>query len=243
MWFIYINFKHFKNTHFCTYSPITKTLKRDIYYHTYLLLKSWGQMGKKIFALTAFLLIFGVLFSSYAYALDISIDRVRVNGDVVAESKTNIIDDANVFSVLVEFTAVQTLEKGHVEAVLRGRQSGDAVSDSTGTFDLGKNQSSATALTLVLIDSLKRETEFDLTIKFADIKGGSEQKTYTLKTKRTILRGALDVSIDRIRVNDKIVAASRTNFVDESDDFDFLVEFTALGDLEDAHIEAVLKDL
>ena len=84
-------------------------------------------MNKKVFALAAFLLIFGVLFSGYAYALDVSIDRVNVNGNVVAESKTNLIDDANVFSVIVEFTAVQTLEKGHVEAILRGRQTGDTV--------------------------------------------------------------------------------------------------------------------
>lgn len=200
-------------------------------------------MNKKIFGLTAFLLIFGILFSSYAYAIDVSIDRVKVNGDVVAESNTNIIDDANVFSVVVDFTAVATLEKGHVEAVLRGRQSNDVVSDSTDTFDLAKNESSTAVLTLVLIDSLKRETEFDLTIKIVDIKGGSEQKTFGIKTEKTKLRGALDVSIDRVKVNNKIVAASRTNFIDESNDFDVLVEFTALEDIEDAHIEAILKDL
>jgi len=200
-------------------------------------------MNKKIFGLTAFLLIFGILFSSYAYAIDVSIDRVKVNGDVVAESNTNIIDDANVFSVVVDFTAVATLEKGHVEAVLRGRQSNDVVSDSTDTFDLAKNESSTAVLTLVLIDRLKRETEFDLTIKIVDIKGGSEQKTFGIKTEKTKLRGALDVSIDRVKVNNKIVAASRTNFIDESNDFDVLVEFTALEDIEDAHIEAILKDL
>lgn len=207
-------------------------------------------MSKKIFALAVFLfaIVLSAIydanaFSSSASSFDVSIDRVKVNGNAVAESKTNLINDADIFSVVVDFTAVATLEKGHVEAVLRGRQSGDAVSDSTGTFDAAKNQSSAAAMTLVLIDSLKRETEFDLTIKVIDAKSRSEQKSYGIKTQKTRARGALDVSIDRIRVNDRIVAPSRTNFIEKSNDFDVAVEFTALEDMEDARIESVLKDL
>lgn len=199
-------------------------------------------MNKKTFALIS-LLLFGALFSTVAYAFDVSIDRVRVNGNVVAESKSNLINDADVFSIITEFTAVETLQKGHVEAVLRGRESGDVIANATGTFDLAKNQSSMAALTLTLIDSLKRETEFDLTVKIVDVEGSSRQKSYTIKTERTRLRGALDVSIDRVRINGNVVATSRTNFIDESDDFDVLVEFTALEDLEDARVEAVLKDL
>ena len=203
-------------------------------------------MNKKLF-ITTVILVFGILLGSYSSAasgaFDVSIDRVKVNGNVISESRQNLIVDANVFSVQVDFTAVETLVKGHVEAILRGRQSGDVVSDSTITFDLVKNQSSTVNLTLVLIDSLKRETDFDLTIKIVDVNGNSEQKTYGIKTEPTRVRGALDVSIDRVRVNGKIVATSRTNFIEESDDFDVLVEFTALEDLDDAHVEAVLKDL
>lgn len=212
-------------------------------------------MNKKIFTLTSLLLIFGVLLSSLASAssflegtsssssFDVSIDRVKVNGNVVSESRQNFIPDANTFSVLVDFTTVATLEKGHVEAILRGRQSGDVVSDSTGTFDLAKNRSSSAALTLVLIDSLKRETEFDLTIKIADARGSSKQKTYGIKTQKTRARGALGVSIDRVLVNSKAVAASRTNFIEKNNLFNVLVEFTALEDLTGAHVEAVLRDL
>jgi len=199
-------------------------------------------MIKKI--LTAFLLIFGLLAGSVsASSFDVSIDRVIVNGKVMSQSSNNLIDDANVFSVLVDFTAVQTLEKAHIEATLRGRQSSDSVSDATSTFDLAKNTSATKALTLTLIDSLKRETEFDLKVKIVDADGSSEQKNYVIKTKKTALRKALDVSIDRVKVNNQVIAASKANFIDESNDFDVLVEFTALEDLEDAHVEAVLKDL
>jgi len=202
-------------------------------------------MSKKIFAFTAFLLIFSTLFSSISFAsgFDVSIDRVTVNGQPVSESKSNLINDANSFSVIVEFTAVSALQGAHVEAVLRGRQSSDVVSDATGNFDLAKGQNSIALLTLALTDGLKRENEFDLTIKIVDVRGNSEEKSYGIKTKRTTSRGALDVSIDRVKVNDRVVASSRTNFIEESNDFDVLVEFTALEDLEDAHVEAVLKDL
>ena len=210
-------------------------------------------MNKNIFGLTAFLLVFGAFFSTLAYAgsssstlssgFDVSIDRVRFNGRIIAESRTNVIADADVFSVVVDFTAVETLQKGHVEAILRGRQTGDVVSDSTGTFDLAKNQSSTAALTLTLIDKLKREDEFDLTIKVVNALGNSEQKTFGIITNQRVSGRQLDVSIDRVKVNAKVVAQSRTNFIDRSNDFDVAVEFTALEDLEDAHVEAILREL
>ncbi len=212
-------------------------------------------MNKKIIALMSFLMIFGVLISSYANAgsssfgssgsFDVSVDRVRANGRVLADSSTNLVPDADVFSLIVDFTALETLENAHIQAVLRGRSSGDVVSDSTNIFDLAKNQSSSATLTLALIDSLKRETDFDLTIKIIDAEGRSEQKSYGITTKRSafISRGLLDVSIDRVKANGKVVAESRSNFIDKSNDFDVLVEFTALEDLVDAHVDAVIKDL
>ncbi len=205
-------------------------------------------MNKKIFMLLIFILSM-VLFSNHSYAsssfggFDVSIDRVIVNGKIVAESETNLIEDADVFSVVVEFTTLETLEKAHVEAILTGRQSSDVVSDATTNFDLPKNESSRATLTLFLIDSLKSESEFDLTIRIVDARGNEEENTYGLKTEHTRFKGALDVSIDRVRVNEIIVASSRTNFIEESNDFDVLVEFTALEDLEDTHVEAILKDL
>ena len=201
------------------------------------------MINKKNFVLTAFLLVFGVLISSYAYALDVSIDRVKVNGAVVAESKTNLIADADIFIVDVDFTAVALLQGAHVEAILRGKKSGDVVSNSTGTFNLAANSASTEMLTLVLIDSLKKETEFDLIMNIVDVNGGVEQRTYGIKTKQVKPGRALDVSIDRVKVNDKVIVPSITNFIDESDDFDVLVEFTTLEDLEDVHVEAILKDL
>ncbi len=174
---------------------------------------------------------------------DVSIDRVILNGVVLASSKENLVDDADVYSALVEFTALEDLEDAHVEAILQGKSSGKVVSDATATFDLGNDKKSSATLTLRLIDDLKREGSFSLTIKIIDAEGNVEQKAYGLATDSSAARTGLDVSIDRVKVNSKVVAESKTNFIDEDNEFDVLVEFTTLEDLEDAHVEAVLKDL
>ncbi len=181
--------------------------------------------------------------SSASSIFDVSIDRVRLNGASLAESSKNLIADSDIFLAVVDFTTLGTLEKAHVEATLRGRQSGGVISNSTATFDLNRNQSSTAALTLVLIDRLKRETDFDLTIKIVDAKDNSETKTYGIKTRESSSARAFDVSIDRVMLNNKTVAPSRTNFIDKNSDFDILVDFTALEDMKDAHAEAVLRDL
>ncbi|HLC61079.1 MAG TPA: hypothetical protein VJJ52_06650 [Candidatus Nanoarchaeia archaeon] len=202
-------------------------------------------MKKKISVFSGLMIILSILMSTliYAASFDVSIDRVRVNGQVVSESRSNFVADADVFSVIVDSTTVETLEKGHVEASLRGRQSGNVVSDATSTFDFGKNQTFTSAFTLRLIDKLTRENDYDLTIKIVDSRGRSEQKTYEVKTKQATLGRALDVSIDRVKVNGQVAAQSSTNFIDESNTFDILAEFTALENLNNAHVETVLTDL
>ena len=202
-------------------------------------------MKKEISVFMGLLLIFSILMSTLAFAsssFDISIDRVRANGQVLSESRSNFVADADVFSVIVDSTTVETLEKGHVEASLRGRQSGNVVSDATGTFDLAKNQTFASPLTLRLIDRLSRENDYDLTVKIVDSRGRSEQKTYEIKTKQAVSGRALDVSIDRVKINGQVAAQSSTNFVSESNTFDILAEFTALENLNNAHVEVVLTD-
>jgi len=176
---------------------------------------------------------------------DISIDRVRVNGQAFAEGRTNFLQDSvNNLDVVVSLTAIKDLSNIHVEAILTDSSSGRTVADSSGTFILNTNQSTLVALSLQLIDSLKSQKNFQLEIKVVGLDGNTKTKTYGLKfTGGKRGTGVLDLSINRVKVNDKVVATSRTNFIDRSNDFDVLVEFTALEDLKDAHVEAVLRDL
>ncbi len=215
-------------------------------------------MNRKIIALMSVFAIFAVLFSSISYAgtsslgsggssftsFDVSIDRVRANSKVLAESNKNLLPDADVYSLIVDFTAVQTLENAHVQATLRGRASSDVVSDATDVFDVVRNESGSKSLTLTLTDGLKREKDFDLTVKIFDARGRSTQKTYGITNQRSAFtsNGGLDVSIDRVKVNNNVVA-SGSNFIDKNTKFSTVVEFTALEDLTNAHVEAVIKDL
>ena len=80
-----------------------------------------------------------------AAAPEFSIDRVKVNGQTVAESKSNLIEDADSFLVVVDLTTILALERGRVEAVLKGRESGVVVSDATSTFDLARARAQALA--------------------------------------------------------------------------------------------------
>ena len=205
-------------------------------------------MAKKSF-ITSLLLVFGILMSGFAYAghsseFDVSIDRVIANNQALSQSKSNLVADDDIFFVSVDVTAVDDLEKGHIEISLRGRQSSDVVADATPVFNLFENQSFTGFLALELTDGLKREDDFELVVKVIDSRGRSEQKTYGFKTKQTSGIGRnLDVSLDRIIANSQVLAESRTTFVEESDVFNVAVEFTSLEDADFAHVEAILKDL
>ena len=181
--------------------------------------------------------------SAFKSGFDVSIDRVIANNQVVSQSKNNLLEDDDFFFIQVDVTAVKDIEKGHVEASLRGRQSGDVVADATGTFDIFAGESFSTFLFLVLNDGLKKETDFELTVKIVNARGSSEQKTYGIKTKQTRSRGTLDVSIDKVTLNNHVLAASRNTFVEEEDVFNVVVEFTPREDSEFSHVEAILKDL
>ena len=126
-------------------------------------------MMKKLRALYAIWIIWALLLSTMSYAdhfqrggfsssgtFDVSIDKVELNNNVVVESRTNLINDADVFSVGVDLTAVDYMKAGHVEVSLRSTRTGDSVADSTGIFDLNAGTQGHITLTLTLIDKLKR---------------------------------------------------------------------------------------
>lgn len=212
-----------------------------------------NAINKKILTLPALLMVFAAFFSTFSYASvsagsgsasDISINRVSVNGETIAEGRTNFLQDNDNLDVIVSLTANKDVNNTFVQAILTDSGTGKTISDSTGIFSLMSNQNTLAALSLRLIDTLKRQKDFSLEIKIIDVKGNSREKTYGIKfTGKTRGGGNLDVSIDRVVVNGQAVAESSTNFIQESNEFNVLVQLTALEDLEGAHVEAILKDL
>lgn len=210
-------------------------------------------MRKIFFAL---LMVFAVLAGGVSYAdstfgdaNDVSIDRVKVNGKSVSESRTNFIEKADDFDVNVDLTATEDISNMHVEAILTDLQAGNTVSDSTGTFDLKTNQSTLVALNLELIDLMKKQADFRLVVRVVDVEGSAEEKSFGLKLSgagggtRSGAGNQLDVSIDSVEIEGNAIAESENNFiiVDKGEKkLKLRVRLTALGNVEDAHIDAVL---
>ena len=208
-------------------------------------------MNKNFFILTAFLLIFTSLLSTIAYADvfgdadDVSIDRVKANGKALAQSRTNFLEDEDEIDLQVSLTATEDVSNIHVEAILTDLKTGNTVADSSGTFSLKTNQSTLVALNMKLIDLLKRQKDFRLEVRVVDVEGGIEQKSYGIKFTgpRVGVREQIDVSIDSVEVESKIIAENENNFVvigESKKELDLRIRMTSLETVDDARVEAIL---
>lgn len=198
------------------------------------------------------LIILGILLSGISYAGtdfgdadDVSIDRVKVNGKAVAEGRSNFLDEADEFDVNIDLTTTEDISNMHVEAILTDLSTGNTISDSTGTFSLKTNQSTLVALSLQLISTLKKQADFRLAVRIVDVDGDVEEKTFGLKLTggKGGAREGLDVSIDSIEIEGDALAENENNFVvvDKGEKkLNLKVRLTALENVEDAHIDAVL---
>ncbi len=203
-------------------------------------------MNKKIFGLTAFLLVFAAFFSTAAFAVDVSIDRVKVNGKALAESKTNFLQDTNNLDFVIDITAIKDLSNIHVESILTDLNTGNTVADSSGTFILKTNQSTLVALSMRLINVLKKQTDFRLLVKVVEPDGDTEEKSFGIRFTGGAAAGgrALDISIDSVEIEDKILAENENNFValdKTGKELDLNVRMTALENIENAHVDAILS--
>ncbi|MDP7622886.1 MAG: putative S-layer protein [Candidatus Woesearchaeota archaeon] len=145
-------------------------------------------MMKKIFSLLTVFLI-GVLMSSMAFAA-ITIDQVKVDGDIVTESSTNFVLDVergDEINIKVKITGDSSADKDDVEieAVLRGFDSSDKIEDITDTFDVKTNVTYIKKLTLPLRGKLDQD-RYKLRVRVSDRDSATVEKTYELEidTKR-----------------------------------------------------------
>ena len=178
-----------------------------------------------------------------------SIDRVLVNSKAISQSAQNLIQENDLLNFQVEITAVEDLEDAHVEVALRDRNSGYSLSDSSSNFDLDEDASRTITLTATLIDPIKDSGNFELTVKIVDALGRTASKTYGIVTDEAKLSsnanaiGTLDVSVDRVEIEDEIVAESQTNYLrisQKTKKIDVDVSLTALEDADKARVNAVL---
>ena len=179
-----------------------------------------------------------------ASQFSVSIDKVRVNSNLIVAGRTNFVEESGAYGVNVEFTAIKNLQNAHVEVILKDIQSGLSISDASPQFNLEQGKSSSRFFTFVLPDEIDNAKFLEITVRIVDILDRKEQNTYQLRTDGASFSGSdiFDVSIDRVKVNSDVVAQGKTTFIDESDIFNVIVDITANEDLENGKIEAVLRD-
>jgi hypothetical protein len=115
-------------------------------------------------------------------ALDVSIDKVEIEGDALAENENNflIVDKGKKkLNLKVRLTSLEDIEDAHIDAVL-AFENGDVVADATATFDIADGENAAKDLELPLISKFE-QNNFRLRVTVVDAEGDSEQKLYGLK--------------------------------------------------------------
>ena len=179
---------------------------------------------------------------------DVSIDRTRVNGQLVLPSTRNFIDETDQFNVQVDFTTIEDLNDARVEVIIKDSRTGLAIADATNNLNLQAGSSFSVSIILNLIDPLDDSNSFEMVVNVIDVDGNSVKQSYKIDMDNGVIgrpggTSNFEASIDRVVVNNQTVASSRINFIDETDTFGILVDITALDDLENARIEAILRDL
>jgi len=137
-------------------------------------------MMKNILSLLTVFLI-GVLMSSVALAV-ISIDEVKVDGDIITKSSTNFMLDVergDDLKIKVKIKSNTSIDDVQIEAVIRGIDSRTRVEDITDTFDVKVGVTYIKKLTLPLIEKIDQDG-YKLRIRVSDRNNPTVEETYEL---------------------------------------------------------------
>ena len=141
-------------------------------------------MHKKLLGL-GIILAFFVVLSGVAHALPITIEEVKVDGDVVQTGVTNILEvergqDITVRVRLKGNAGAGTLDYVNLEAEIKGTDYKDIISDSIGSFKVMEGVSTSKELTLKMPSRLEQD-RFKLRIRLEDRDGVTTQQDYEMQ--------------------------------------------------------------
>src|SRR3989338_3627847 len=141
-------------------------------------------MHKKLLGL-GIILAFFVVLSGLAHALPITIEEVKVDGDVVQTGVTNILEvergqDITVRVRLKGNAGAGTLDYVNLEAEIKGTDYKDIISDSIGSFKVMEGVSTSKELTLKMPSRLEQD-RFKLRIRLEDRDGVTTQQDYEMQ--------------------------------------------------------------
>src|SRR3989344_6783428 len=150
--------------------------------------------------------------------MDVSIDRTRVNGQLVLPSTRNFIDETDQFNVQMDFTTIEDLNDARVELIIKDSRTGLAIADATNNLNLPAGSSFSVNIILDLIDPLDDSSSFEMVVNVVDVDCNSEKLSYRIDMDSGVVgrpgtTGGFEVSIDRVEVNSQTIASSRINFI------------------------------
>ena len=139
-------------------------------------------MKSKISLLTIFLISL-IAICGMASALPVTIEEVKVDGDVVEATSTNYIYDFEKnqdLAVKLRVTANADIDDVQIEATIRGYDHNDLMEDITDVFDM-KNGTTYTKNLEIPLRLRMDQDKYKLRVRIEDRDGDTTQETYELE--------------------------------------------------------------
>jgi hypothetical protein len=158
------------------------------------------KTGKNIFSMVL-VIVAALLAVSVVFAVPVTVDKVKVNGDEIDASGTNSItamDKNEQLSVKVEVTATDDVSDAQIEVAIRGYDQNDLIEDISDVFDMKANRTYIKSFSINLPYRMDQDV-YKLRIMVTDRDGDTTTETYELD---------IGAPRDTLRINDVIFSPS-----------------------------------
>ncbi len=197
------------------------------------------------------LMLVGLLAAVSVSAVPVSIDTLKIDGDVISPTSTNeirVLDRDNELVVKVIVSAEADVDDAQIEAVLRGYDDDDLIEDITSVFDMRANRTYVKTLNLRLPDDLDKD-QYKLRVRVEDRDGDTTQETYEIdienerhdmQIKDVVFSPGTQVMAGRALLT--TVRVKNVGMVDQDDGVKIYIKIPELGVAASDYIDEVDED-
>jgi len=206
-------------------------------------------MKNKIGLLTVFIVSLMVI-CGMANALSVTIDEVKVDGDVVSATSTNKIYDFDKdqdLPVKVRVTANADIDDVQIEAAIRGYDHNDLMEDITDVFDMKSGVTYTKKLDIPLRLRMDQD-RYKLRIRIEDRDGDTTSATYELevdaKRHSLLIKDVILSPENEVKAGRALLTAVRLKNYGEKDEDDILVKVSIpeLGESASDYVDELEKE-
>ena len=206
-------------------------------------------MKNKISLLTIFIVSLMAI-CGMANALSVTIDEVKVDGDVVSATSTNSIYDFEKdqdLSVKVRVTANADIDDVQIEAAIRGYDHNDLMDDISDVFDMKSGVTYTKKLTIPLRLRMDQD-RYKLRVRIEDRDGDTTSATYELevdsKRHSLLIRDVILSPENEVKAGRALLTAVRLKNYGERDEDDILVKVSIpeLGESASDYVDELEKE-